>query len=415
MSDGASFSPTAASTAAATPGLVRFLTASLLGFLGGHIVNFGVVQYAQEVLGQPGLSGLALLLSFGTPIAFGLHAGVLCDRRSALRVAIDTQWSFVAGAVLLTWMAAWPVGEASVTQLLLGAFATGLAWSYVAPARLVYLGRLVAPERLRAATIIFNVLTTVGFGAAPFVLGLLRAAGGFAAAFAGAALLFLTAQVLLAGLPRPAGDPPAEAHPGSWLAAAGNGLGFVWRTPLLRDLLMLCVAVHILLGPVQVILPPLLAERLGLGVVGRGAFLGLLAPVLVLGGLIALRLKALAYPGRALAVAALAAGAALAGMALTTARPLAATAFIAFGTLGGVVVALIAALLQQHAEPARRGLVMSLYSVSTQFFPALGGLISGMLLMRLDPATALLALLGVMFVVLIGLLLTARALWALRS
>ena len=58
-----------------SPQLARYLFGCLLAFLGGHMINFGLVQWTQEVLQAPAWSGALLLVCFGLPIVFGWQGG----------------------------------------------------------------------------------------------------------------------------------------------------------------------------------------------------------------------------------------------------------------------------------------------------------------------------------------------------
>ena len=56
----------------------------------------------------------------------------------------------------------------------------------------------------------------------------------------------------------------------------------------------------------------------------------------------------------------------------------------------GLAVSLIVALLQHESEPALRGRLLSLYTVTSQVIPAAGGLGAGLLLELLPASTGLL-------------------------
>ena len=118
-------------------------------------------------------------------------------------------------------------------------------------------------------------------------------------------------------------------------------------------------------------------------------FLGLAAPSLIAGGLIALSLKRLAHPGRALMAGVVASALLCVVLANVTALPLAVAVFIGACVLAGSAVAFLAASLQDVSAEAYRGRVMASYAITTQFFPALSGLLSGLLLAALGPIPAL--------------------------
>ena len=60
------------------------------------------------------------------------------------------------------------------------------------------------------------------------------------------------------------------------------------------------------------------------------------------------------------------------------------------GMGAGLAVSLIVALLQHESEPALRGRLLSLYTVTSQVIPAAGGLGAGLLLELLPASTGLL-------------------------
>ena len=365
--------------------LLRYLLGCLLAFLGGHMVNFGLVQWTQEVLQAPAWSGALLLVCFGLPVVFGWHGGGLCDRVNPLRVARFAHLGHVAAALTLAFTAwvPWLRSEALALAMLASLFA-GLAWSYGAPARLAYLPNLAPADRLRAAAILFNVLTTVGFGGAPLLIGQVRQHFPWVTVFLGASALVLASFACHIGLPAAKRDTAlVGANP------IREGWAYVRRTPIVAQLLAGSAIAHLLMGPIQVILPRYLDAALHLEPGPRGVFLGLAAPALITGGLIALSLKRLAHPGRALMAGVIASALLCAALSRMTALPVAVVLFVGACVLAGSAVAFLAASLQEVSADAYRGRVMASYAITTQFFPALSGLLSGLLLAARGPVTAL--------------------------
>jgi|GEM_PF-297096 len=389
--------------------LIRYLAGCLASFIAGHIINFGVVQYVQEVLHSQALAGAALFVAFGTPLFLGMHGGALCDRMSPLTVVRRYLLGFILGALVLAATASVPLlGAVHVPLVLLGALGAGIGWAYVAPARLAYLGKSLPPGALRGPTIVFNLLSTLGFGAAPLLVGLVRQWGGWPHAFLLAAALFVLSLVVYARLPHP--SQPAAPAPNAtvgWVGAARDAFAYVRRAPLVGELLVFSAFVHLMIGPVQVVLPRLAAENLGLSHAGRGAFISALAPMLIVGGIAALLLRGLKRPGRAMATSAVAAAVPM--MALGQMQNVAAAlvCYGLFAVLGGLGVSLLAALLQQSTQDSYRGRVMSVYTISTQFIPAASGLVCGLLMTQLSPSTTLTGYTGVLLV--LGLVLVVRA------
>ena len=365
--------------------LLRYLLGCLLAFLGGHMINFGLVQWTQEVLQAPAWSGALLLVCFGLPILFGWHGGALSDRINPLRVARAGHLGLVLAALTLAFTAwvPWLRREALGLAMLAALFA-GLSWSYAAPARLAYLPSLAPAAKLRSAAILFNVLTTVGFGGAPLLVGQVRQHFPWVVVFMAAACLLLLSQLCMVRLPAAHRDPALVG-----LGAIREGWAYVRRTPLVAQLLIASAIAHLLMGPIQVIMPRYLDAVLHLGPGARGVFLGMAAPSLIAGGLLALSLKRLAHPGRALMAGGVASALLCAALAPVTALAPAEAVFIAACVLAGSAVAFLAASLQDVSAEAFRGRVMASYAITTQFFPALSGLLSGLLLAAHGPVTAL--------------------------
>ena len=131
-------------------------------------------------------------------------------------------------------------------------------------------------------------------------------------------------------------------------------------------------------------------ETLMLSEMGRGLFLGALALALLLGGALALPLARRFGQGRSLLVAAVVSGVALSLLGLQESLLGALLCLGANGMGAGLAVSLIVALLQHESEPALRGRLLSLYTVTSQVIPAAGGLGAGLLLELLPASTGLL-------------------------
>ncbi len=365
--------------------LIRYLVGCLLAFLGGHMINFGLVQWTQEVLQAPAWSGALLLICFGLPILFGWHGGALSDRVNPLRVVRTGHAGLVLAALTLaltSWVP-WLRREALMLAMIAALFA-GLSWSYAAPARLAYLPKLAAADKLRSAAILFNVLTTVGFGGAPLLIGQVRQHYPWHMVFLVAVALLLTSLICLIGLPAIVRTTALGAN-----GSIREGWAYIRRTPLVAQLLIASAIAHLLMGPIQVILPRYLDSTLHLEPGARGAFLGMAAPALITGGLIALSLKRLAYPGRALLAGVIASALSCCLLSGVNRLPLAIAVFAGACVLAGSAVAFLAASLQDVSADLFRGRVMASYAITTQFFPALSGLICGLLLAAAGPIKAL--------------------------
>ena len=380
--------------------LIRFFAACLAGFLAGHLTNYTVILYAQDVWGRDALAGAGFALCFGVPLLLGWPAGAWCDQYSPQRIAQIAHGAFL---VALLWLVAASRSETwGVTFYLLGATCAGIGWALLAPARMALLGRL-AGERQAKLAVLFNALVMLGFGLAPLLLALARTQGGWPAVQACGLLLFLLASGLMLGL-----NVPALGGEGHVLKRISQGFAYALGAPLLAQALLTAVLIYLAMGPIQVMLPRFAQQTLMLSELDRGLFLGALALALLLGGALALPLARRFGQGRSLLVAAVLSGVALSLLGLQESLVGALLCLGANGMGAGLAVSLIVALLQHESEPALRGRLLSVYTVTSQVVPAAGGLGAGLLLERL-PASQGLLLCGLSLTVLFAL-----AAWRLR-
>ncbi len=362
--------------------LIRFFVACLAGFLAGHLTNYTVILYAQDVWGRDALAGAGFALCFGVPLLLGWPAGAWCDQYSPQRIAQIAHGAFLAA---LLWLVAASRSEHwGVTFYLLGATCAGIGWALLAPARMALLGRLAGERQARLA-VLFNALVMLGFGLAPLLLALARTQGGWPAVQASGLALFILASVLLLGL-----KVPALGGEGHVLERIRQGFAYALGTPLLAQALLTAVLIYLAMGPIQVMLPRFAQQTLMLSEMDRGLFLGALALALLLGGALALPLARRFGQGRSLLVAAVLSGVALSLLGLQESLPGALLCLGANGMGAGLAVSLIVALLQHESEPALRGRLLSLYTVTSQVIPAAGGLGAGLLLELLPASTGLL-------------------------
>jgi MFS family permease len=362
-----------------------FLLSCLLAFTAGHMFNYTVILYLQEVVGSDLLSGLGFGLAFGSSIVFGWFGGVLCDRLAPARVIHGAQALFLLGLACLGWAELGSSEAARVAWVLVGAFCGGLAWSFVGPARLTALGQVAHADELRPLTIVFNLQVLLGFGLAPLLIGLIRSRAGWPVVLVVAATGFALSSLLLLGLRTRA--KPAPSAQSVWQDIA-EGFHTVGRAPLLRQLMLAAVIGYAMTGPLQILLPRLARQVLGLSEAQRGAYLGLLALSLIAGGVSALALARRVHHGRTILVGVLAGSLLFALLSAVRQPGLSALLLAGVGLLGGLVISLVVAGIQVQAPAALRGRVMSMYAITSQVLPALSGVAAGALLRQVGVVSA---------------------------
>ena len=338
--------------------------------------NYTVILYLQEVVGSDLLSGLGFGLAFGSSIVFGWFGGVLCDRIPPHRVIHGAQALFLAGLACLWWAQSGASADARVAWVLGGAFLGGLAWSFVGPARLTALAQMAQVEELRPATILFNLQVLVGFGLAPLLIGLVRSRYQWDAVIALSAFGFALSSLLIVHL-RTHANPVVSNN--SVLGDIAEGFRAVGSDRLLMQLMLTAVLGYAMTGPLQILLPKLARQVLLLSELQRGAYLGLLALSLIVGGVSALALAKKVRHGWFMLGGIAAGSLVFSSLALTTSVPLSAIGLACVGIMGGMVISLVVSGIQAQAPVALRGRVMSMYSITSQVIPALSGVAAGAL------------------------------------
>ena len=367
---------------------VAFLASSLVAYVGGHTINYALILYLQERVGSGLLAGIGFALCFGSSLVFGWAAGAYADRVSPVRMI------HIAHACFLLCLGGLAAANAFAPDawlpwaVLASALLGGIGWSIFGPARMAALGRITDTAHLRPVTILFNLTVMIGFGLAPLLIGVARAHGGWPPVFAMSAACYLVSSLLLVSVRTPM---PAREEPVRILTAVKAGFAAIRARPLLAQFMMAAVIGLAVTGPLQLLLPRLARDILGLSEVARGAFLGLFALALIVGGIIALPLGSRIAHGRTIFVGVSAVGLLFASLALPHTVLTASLTLGALGIAAGLAVSFIVAGIQLHAPEAMRGRIMGTYSIVSQVVPSLSGVLAGALLQAVGvlPALAL--------------------------
>jgi MFS family permease len=365
-----------------------FFLSCLLSYTGGHMVNYSVIIYAQDVLGSDLLSGIGFALCFGPPLVLGWWAGVLCDRMSPVRLIHLAQLALLASALVLV---AGHVGASSAgwrtVCLLLAALLAGVSWSFVAPARMTALAQVLAPAQLPRGALLLNLLVMTGFGLGPLGISVLRVGGGWEAVLAVAAGLFVVSSVLLWPV---VGVASHKVHR-PVVEEVKEGLDAVRASPLLSQLLLAAMFAYTMMGPMQVMLPKFARHELALSELARGSFLGALAPALIAGGVLAMLLARRLAHGPVILAATAVGGLSFAVLGGSTSALAATVCLSVAGVSGGAAISLMVAGIQSQAPALLRGRVLAMYTVASQVVPAASGLVAGVLVHRLGASMAIIA------------------------
>jgi hypothetical protein len=264
----------------------------------------------------------------------------------------------------------------------------GSAGAFTNPARQSLLPQLVTRAQLQNGVI----LGTMGFMATLQFLGPTFA--GFSVEAAGLALTFLAEVALLgvaatifAGVRTPAPEPSGR----DVLGDLADGLRYVARSPALRGLLFLAAVPGLFfIGPFAVTLPLLVPDLFGAGDKWVGILWGCFGAGVFAGSLL---LTFYPLPRRGLAVCAtnLVGGLVLVAYSRSGSLALSAAILVVWGLGASVFMNYVVALLQEHAEPAMIGRVMSMYTLVFFVSMPIGYGQAGLLTGLLGPQPTLLA------------------------
>jgi len=248
----------------------------------GDAVAFVAIAYAAARLGSPAIAGLVLAAAATPRAVFMLIGGAITDRVDTRRLMIDTDLARVA--VLAAALAAIAVWGVSAPLLIAIGVPFGIADAFYTPASSTFPRQLVATTELARLAGLRQLMTRIAtIVGGPLGLALV-AFGGLSAALATDALSFLViAVVVFAVRPR---WPMARSAGRSILSDVRSGLGYLGRTPPVRDLVIALSGLNVFGAPVLSVGIALRTTQqgwspngLGLltGCIGIGAAVGTLA------------------------------------------------------------------------------------------------------------------------------------------
>jgi predicted MFS family arabinose efflux permease len=319
--------------------------------------------------------------------------GLLADRMSRQRLMVWAEGlRAVSLLVLLAMVFASKLNIGWLAVLgFLGAVGT-VGFSVAAPA---LVPALVPREALALANGRLELARSAAFTAGPALAGALVAWAGASAAFVLAAVLSVSAVVLLLRLTEAPRASAPQRHP---LLEVRDGARFVWQNDLLRPMLVTGAVFNISWFVLQAGYVPYAVRVLGLGAQAVGFTLAMYGAGMVVGALLTSRVVARLPFGRAIQVGPAVAVIAAAVMAATLVIPmasLAALSFFLFGA-GPMVWVITSTTLRQSVVPATMlGRVSAVFlTINTGARPigaALGGAVGAV---WGEPACLLLALAG---------------------
>jgi MFS family permease len=265
--------------------------------------------------------------------------------------------------------------SASVIIFLTSSFLIGVGWAFVAPARLAALGQYVSESKLAQSTITFNLLVMVGFGLAPILLTQIQWVFEWQGVAITSIAMFVFSSLLLINAPNNHKRLSHENLKQEWKECFES----LQSIAVIPQLLFAAIIGYLMMGPMQVILPQIAEQQLGLNPIEKGQYLGLMAFSLILGGMAAMKLKNHLPIGRSILIMLLFCGSSLGLIGLINQIWLSCLVLIIGTTLAGMIVSFIVAGLQHFTPIGIRGRVMSIYTIISQVVSAMAGVLAGAL------------------------------------
>lgn len=352
--------------------LALFYLSCFMAFVAGHITNYSAIMYSLEAFNSSSLAGLAYAFCFGPPIVFGWVAGAYIDRYSAKRVLLLSQNVFILGVIGMLLVVTYQP-DYSVLLFLMANFVVGIGWAFVAPARMSALAQYVSSQDLPKASITFNLLIMIGYGLAPIVLTQVLDWTSWTGVLTLSMGLFICSSLLLINAPNEHERISHDNLKEEWLQCY-QGLK---DNPIIAQLLITAVIGYTMMGPMQVILPQIAEHNLGLATVQKGWYLGLIALSLIIGGIVAMKLRSKVPVGKSVLAILFICGIGVGLIGLIDSLWLSCIVLIITVGLSGIAVSFIVAGLQQLAPTAIRGRVLSIYTIISQVISAGAGLFAG--------------------------------------
>ena len=215
----------------------------------------------------------------------GPVAGSLGDRLPKKRMLIGAQCINLGVTVAFTIVLL--LGEERVWLVYVIALLTGSAWAIDFPVRRAFIRDLLPGRVIVNAMAIdaASLLGSVMFGR--WTAGVVLALSGPPAAYALMTVFYAVGMVMLLRVPDPNAGKPVAGPSGNVVVAVARdlaaGLAFVWRTPVLRAVLLVTFAINLFVAPYLQLTPVFAREVYGVG----PAWLGLLSGMDGLGALTA--------------------------------------------------------------------------------------------------------------------------------
>ena len=336
--------------------------ANILAAIATGSSRFAFVWLIGDLTGwDPALALLGVVI--GLPaLLLSAHAGGLADRLAprpfGVSMLVSTSVVFAGTALLV------PTAMMTVPVALACAFLSAVPIAGTTPLFQALVPAVVPRDRLLPAVALQNMgmMSAVILGA--FLGGGIIALFGVAAGFWVIAVSSALAAVQYGRTPLPSGPPSAGVHR---KGAVREGMRVGLGTEPLRSLLGLTFVIGMAITAVTLLLPAVAREVLEVGAFRAGLLNAAMGLGMMAISLMVAARPAPARPGLVLSVLLVATlGTGLIMLGWSRSYPLTLAIILGWGAIGGVTMALLRTLIQEHTPAAMMGRIMGLSALAMQ-------------------------------------------------
>lgn len=242
-------------------------TGQLISLTGTWMQGLALPYLVFTLTGSKVLLGLVSAASLLPSLIVTLPSGVIADRFSKRRLVVATQTLLLVQASILAALTF--THTIQVWHIVALAAFSGLANGMDMPTRQAMIVELVGKEDLANAIALNSTMFNLTRIASPFAGGLILAAVGPGWCFALNAVSYLGAIVALL-LMRNIKVPKRASRDVPMLGQIGEGLGYVWKNPMTRMMLVMQAIFTLLIGQYNIFFPVYALSIFKVGATGQG-------------------------------------------------------------------------------------------------------------------------------------------------
>jgi MFS family permease len=367
--------PAAEPSRPTTTGPIReYTTAQCISAIGSWMQRTAMGWLAWDLTHSVFWVGAVALMDFLSVLWVAPLAGPMADRRSPYRVFMTTQVLLLINAMAMCLLDL--AGFLHISILLGFALISATLNGFNNPVRMTTINYLAPQGRISQAIAMNSIGISVARIAGPALAGVLLVGGGAAAVFAINSLSFLAMIFVLRRL-RVLIDHRPQSHHRPFLSDIAGGYAYIARTPQISLLILVGLTFAVLARPFGELLPAFAGDIFK----GGPQTLSALMTTQGLGSMAGALFMMRRHSEKPLEPLMFGAGLGLTVFLLvfcaTADLRIALPAMFAIGICHVLCNISLQSLMQQHADPALRGRVLSIHSLIFGTGPSLGAFLIG--------------------------------------